>query len=247
MPCVMEADAMADTRDFAADVARYDAWYRTPWGAWADEREQQMLTALARPRAGERALDVGAGTGRLLNRLLAMGLDAWGVEPAPDMRGAAQWRVRGAGHDPARIIGARGEALPFADRSFDLVTAVTVLEFVDRPRDVLREMARTSRGRVFVGALNGASAYGEQIARGEMGNTLARARLFGVDELLALVREHVRPCSLTWRTALLGPRTDDPRELAAQRRLEAEPGADRRPSGAYIAVLAEVSDDRGSA
>ncbi len=232
---------MRDRSDFAADVARYDAWYQTPWGAWADEREHELLLRLARPRAGECALDVGAGSGRLLSRLLVMGLDAWGVEPARDMRDMAQWRLREAGHDPARIIGARGEALPFADGSFDLLTAVTVLEFVQHPREVLWEMARVCRGRVFVGALNCGSAYGEQIARGEMGDTLARARLFGVDELLALVREHVRPRAVTWRTALLGPRTDDPAQLAAQRRLEAEPGADRRRRGAYIAVLAEVS------
>ncbi len=238
---------MCGTADFATEIARYDAWYQTPWGAWADERERQMLIDLARPRAGERALDVGAGTGRLLSRLLAMGLDAWGVEPAPDMRGAAQWRLEQAGHEPARVVAARGEALPFADRSFDLVTAVTVLEFVDRPGDVLREMARVCRGRVFIGALNRDSAYGRQIARGEMGATLSRARLFGVDELVSLIRRCVTPRSATWRTALLGPRTDDAAQLAEQRRRDTEPGADHRRSGAFIAVLAEMSDDRATA
>ncbi|MGD9496782.1 MAG: hypothetical protein AB7Y46_10810, partial [Armatimonadota bacterium] len=59
-----------------------------------------------------------------------------------------------------------------------------------------------------------------------------------------LIREQVRPRAVTWRTALLGPRTDDPAQLAAQRALDGTPGADRRPGGAYIAILAEVSNDR---
>lgn len=235
---------MPARKDFAADVERYDAWYRTPWGAWADEREQRLLSDLAQPQAGERALDVGAGTGRLLVRLLRMGLDAWGIEPAPDMRGVAQWRLAQAGQDPVRVIAAQGERLPCADATFDLVTAITVLEFVEQPDTVLREMARVCRGRVFIGALNRDSAYGRQIARGEMGSTLSRARLFALAELVALVRAQVRPRALTWRTALPGPRTDDPAQLAEQQRLDAEPGADRRLTGAYIAILAEVDDDR---
>lgn len=235
---------MSADSDFAADVAHYDAWYETPWGAWADKCEHQLLTDLAQPQVGERALDVGAGTGRLLLRLLTMGVDAWGIEPASDMRGAARWRLRQAGFDPARVLAARGETLPFPDATFDLVTAVTVLEFVEQPEKVLREMGRVCRGRIFIGALNRASAYGRQIARGDMGSTLSRARLFAVEELVALVQAQVRPRALTWRTALPGPRTNDPAQLAEQQRRAAVAGADRRPTGAYIAILAETDDDR---
>ncbi len=226
---------------FTNDIAAYDAWYRTPWGAYAEAREQELLLELARPRAGERALDVGCGTGRTVAWLLSMGVDAWGVEPAPDMRTAAQRRLRERGHDPGRGTAAVGEALPFADGVFDLVTTITVLEFVDERAALLREMARVCGGGVFIGALNRRSAYGVQIARGEVGDTLARARLFTVDELVSLVREHLRPREVIWRTTLLGPRTDDPDEVKAQRRLDAQPDADRLPTGAYIAVMAELT------
>ena len=41
----------------------YDAWYATPLGALVDREEKQAVLALAKPRAGKRALDVGCGTG----------------------------------------------------------------------------------------------------------------------------------------------------------------------------------------
>jgi len=226
---------------FTSDIAAYDAWYRTPWGAYAEAREQELLLELARPRAGERALDVGCGTGRTVAWLLSMGVDAWGGEPAPDMRTAAQRRLRERGHDPGRVTAAVAEELPFADKSFDLVMAITVLEFLDDRAAALREMARVCRRGLFIGTLNRSSEYATQIERGEVGETLSRARLFTVDQLLVLIREHVAPREVAWRTTLLGPRTDDPDEVEAQRRLDDEPGADRLPTGAFIAVMAELT------
>lgn len=226
---------------FTSDVAAYDAWYRTPWGAWAEERERRLLLDLARPRGGERVLEVGCGTGRTLAWLLSMGVDTWGVEPAPEMREVARVRLREQGYDPARVSAAVAEALPFADGSFDLVMAITVLEFIDDHIAAIREMARVSRRGLFIGALNRNSAYGRQIERGEMGKTLSRARLFTVDELVSLIRRCVAPRSITWRTTLHGPRTDDLQELEHQRRLDNRPDADRLPTGAFIAVMTELS------
>ncbi len=231
---------MTSRGEFTSDVAAYDAWYRTPWGAYAEMRERELLVALAGPRAGESALDVGCGTGRLVAWLLGMGTDAYGVEPAADMREVAQSRLQQLGQDPARVTRAVVEELPFGDDAFDLVSAITVLEFVGDPAPALREMARVCGGRLFLGTLNRQSAYAARIARGEAGETLSRARLFTVEELLGLVREHVRPRAVRWRTTLLGPKTDDLLALAVQRRLDARPGADRLPVGGFIGVHAEL-------
>ena len=38
----------------------YDAWYRTPRGAWIGETEYRLLWNLLAPRPGERLLDVDA-------------------------------------------------------------------------------------------------------------------------------------------------------------------------------------------
>lgn len=44
-------------------ASRYDAWYTTPLGAFADDREKEAVFALAGVRPGVGALDVGCGTG----------------------------------------------------------------------------------------------------------------------------------------------------------------------------------------
>ncbi|MEA3403183.1 MAG: class I SAM-dependent methyltransferase [Armatimonadota bacterium] len=230
---------MSSREQFTSDVASYDAWYRTPWGAYAEEREHQLLMAMARPRAGERAADVGCGTGRLVARLLEHGVNALGVEPDAEMRTVTVRRLAQLGHRE-RTVAASAEELPFAGGSFDLVTAITVLEFVDDPGAAVREMARVCRDRLLIGALNRRSAYGASIARGEMGDTLSRAHLFTVDELMGLVRSHARPRRARWRTTLIGSNTGDPVELAVQRRLDDLLWRRHCPAGAFIGVLAEV-------
>ncbi|MFW5868584.1 MAG: class I SAM-dependent methyltransferase [Armatimonadota bacterium] len=229
-------------RPFTRDVARYDAWYQTPWGAYAEAEELRLLLEMARPVAGERALDVGCGTGRMLARMLALGLDAHGTEPAPDMRAAARWRLERLGHAPELVVDASAERLPFEAGAFDLVTAITVLEFVDELPAALREMARVCRGRIFIGALNARSIYGAGILRGEAGETLSRARLHTPEELAALVREHarVRPRRIDVRTTLIGGYTDDPLQLAVQSELDLKLRSARCGLGGFIGLVAEV-------
>lgn len=232
---------MSDSgRDFSRDVAKYDAWYHTPWGCHAETEELRLLLEMARPRPGERALDVGCGTGRTLARMLTLGLDAEGAEPAPDMRGAAQWRLARLGHDPCRVTDATAERLPFEAGAFDLVTAITVLEFVQDVPGALREMARVCGGRLFVCAINARSVYGARILRGEVGETLSRAGLHTPEELAGIVRQQVRPRRMELRTALVGGYTDDPLELAMQRQLDLRLRSARFARGGVIALVAEV-------
>lgn len=221
-------------------VVRYDAWYGTPWGAYADARERALFFDLARPRSAERALDVGCGTGRYLSSLLSMGLDAFGMEPSRDMLEVAAARLGAQGARGNRLIAGEACALPFREKAFDLVTAITVLEFVHDEDAALREMARVCHGRLFLGVLNRASKYGRQIVAGEMGQTLSRAHLRTVEQWVELVTDAVSPARLTWRTCLLGPKVDSDAELAAQKRLDSLPGSTRVPWGAFVGILAEL-------
>jgi len=130
---------------------QYDAWYRTPRGAWIGDAEFRLLVRLLRPQRGETLLDVGCGTGYFTRRFAReAGLRATGVDPNP------QWLAyaRGLAQPGERFIEGRAEQLPFADRSFEVTASVTALCFIAEQRQALREMLRVTRRRVVLGLLN---------------------------------------------------------------------------------------------
>jgi ubiquinone/menaquinone biosynthesis C-methylase UbiE len=111
------------------------------------------LAALAKPRAGERVLDVGCGTGylsRILSPVITPSGQITGLDPSPPMIEHARR------HAPANctyLVG-EGQDLPFPDGSFDLVTsslAVHHMPIAARPV-ALGEMFRVLRpgGRLLV-------------------------------------------------------------------------------------------------
>ncbi|MQA75242.1 MAG: methyltransferase domain-containing protein [Solirubrobacterales bacterium] len=140
----------------SARAAAYDAWYETPLGRAVDAAECEALIALAAPRAGERALDAGCGTGIYTRRLAERGLEVTGVDVDAEMLAAARLKA-----PAARLVEADVTSLPFEDRSFDLSLAVTVLCFVSDPEQTVSELVRVTRpdGRVVVGELNRWSAW----------------------------------------------------------------------------------------
>ena len=96
------------------------------------------LTEPAAPHGSWRILDVGCGTGGNL----AM-LERFGAVDGVDASAAAvaHCRVRGV----TRVTQARAEALPYADGSYDLVTALDVVEHLDDDVSALQEMHRVLR------------------------------------------------------------------------------------------------------
>jgi SAM-dependent methyltransferase len=95
-----------------------------------------------RPRA---ILDVGCGTGTMVTHLGRYG-DVTGIEASPEA--VAFCHQRGV----TNVQRADGEVLPFADASFDLVTALDVIEHIDDDAGALSEMHRVLRpgGRMLV-------------------------------------------------------------------------------------------------
>jgi SAM-dependent methyltransferase len=130
---------------------QYDAWYRTPRGAWIGDVEFRLLVAMLQPQRGETLLDVGCGTGYFTRRFArAAGLQVSGVDPDPQWLAYAR-SLAGLGED---YVAGRAEQLPFADRSFDCTACVTALCFVAEQRQALREMLRVTRRRLVLGLLN---------------------------------------------------------------------------------------------
>jgi SAM-dependent methyltransferase len=111
-------------------------------------------------------LDVGCGTGALVQRLAQAGYTMSGVDPSEGMLAVLRTR---APEIPA--IRAAGTDLPFGDDSFDLVLTVAVLHHIadaDDVRRTLGEMVRVVRrsGRVLVWDHNPRNPYwGRLMAR----------------------------------------------------------------------------------
>lgn len=102
-------------------------------------------------------LDVGAGTGRTLSKIHAAHpkISLKGVEPSPVLRQVSvdQW-----GLAPDQVMEGDALALPFADRSFDLVTAFGILHHIKDHARAVGEMARVARKGVFI---SDANCYGQ--------------------------------------------------------------------------------------
>lgn len=148
-----------DKRRVSASFSRSAAAYD---GRAAIQRvvQDRMLALLHQeaPRA-RRVLDVGAGTGALLERLLASrpGLAGAAVDLAPGMAAAARARV-----PAAAVASGDAEALPFRDGAFDLVVSTSTFQWLPRLEGALAEAARVlAPGGTLAVALFGARTLGE--------------------------------------------------------------------------------------
>lgn len=99
------------------------------------------------PNPRRRILDVGCGSGGVMTLLSRYG-DTVGLDPYRTPLGLA----RGRGF--TRLVRGDGVHLPFADGSFDVITALDVLEHIPDHRAAAAEIARLLRpGGVFVAAV----------------------------------------------------------------------------------------------
>jgi SAM-dependent methyltransferase len=96
-------------------------------------------------------LDVGCGTGRILGSLRERhpDLELTGVEPVHEMLLQARRRP-GLGS----LVEADGARLPFADRTFDVVTEFAVLHHLVEPSPMVAEMMRVARYAVLLSDTN---------------------------------------------------------------------------------------------
>ena len=93
------------------DAATYDAWYRTPRGAWIGDVEYSLLRRMLAAEHHSSILDVGCGTGYFSRRFARDGHAVTGIDLDPAMVGFARaHRATSEGYLVADAL-----ALPFAD------------------------------------------------------------------------------------------------------------------------------------
>lgn len=136
-------------QEVIAKYARLAPEYDSRWSFYVEATTRETLARLSL-RPADRVLDVGCGTGALLERLARSHPAALlsGVDPVSEMLAVARERV------PAEVELREGwaEQLPFAEEQFDVVVSCNMFHYIQRPVDALREMRRVLRpgGRLIV-------------------------------------------------------------------------------------------------
>lgn len=97
-------------------------------------------------KPGDRVLDVGCGKGFLVKDLVALGIDAYGLDVSPYALMHCEPEVVGRLH-----IGS-ADSLPFPDGSFAAVLSINTIHNLtrDRCKIALQEMQRLAPGKGFV-------------------------------------------------------------------------------------------------
>jgi SAM-dependent methyltransferase len=226
---------LQDHVDFDAIAGIYDDVFPSHITEHYLQRRAQYLLERA---PGPLALDVGAGTGVLAERLSEGGLDVVALDPFPQMLDQLRQRC-----PDFRTVVAPGDAIPFPDDTFDLTYSVAVMHHIaDRGlvRQTLREMVRVTRpgGAIVVWDHNPLNPYWPLIMR-RVPQDNGTERLAPMRELLAGLTRGGARVRRAERLGLMPefiPRWLLPAAAVLERRVEATPGL--RAFCAHNVVLA---------
>jgi ubiquinone/menaquinone biosynthesis C-methylase UbiE len=163
---------------------RYDRWFESPVGRAVLMYERALILELLAPRAGERILDAGVGTGLFTRAFREQGAGIVGLDISLAM-------LHRAAADPGiGWVAGDMKDLPFAVGAFDKVVSVAALEFIDDERRVIAEFFRVTRpgGVVVAATLNSLSPWAarrRETARRDLKSIFSRAFFRSPAELLA--------------------------------------------------------------
>lgn len=165
-----------DDKRFESGAREYAAYLATPEGrlrsdlAFANLEDFLSLSHASKPLC---ALDVGCGTGATGVRLARRGLQVTLLDSSQTMLDFARRAAEEAGvTEKLNLQFGEARQLPslFPASSFDVIVCHNVLEFVDDPMAVLRDMSR---------ALRGSSAILSVLVRNRAGEVFKAAMLMG--------------------------------------------------------------------
>jgi ArsR family transcriptional regulator len=131
-------------------AAAADAWFASHAADWDRERarhipqgavEAAIVAAFGEAPLGD-LIDIGTGTGRMIEVLGPRAASALGIDRSPEMLRLARGRIEESGLRHAEVRHGDMYALPRADRSVDTVVLHQVLHFADDPAAVIAEAAR---------------------------------------------------------------------------------------------------------
>jgi ubiquinone biosynthesis O-methyltransferase len=216
----------------------YRRWRASELGRVTDKLERDLILDLCGDVAGLRVLDVGCGDGDLAAALGRAGAQVTGLDADPRMLRAA-WERQASEVLSIRFVRGDVNALPFADRSFDVVTAITALCFVPDARTAMAEMTRVLKpgGRLVLGELGRYSVWAAfRRIKGWLGSATWRAARFRSAQDLRRLVEQAGLSVTTIRGAVFYP----PVRWLSAMMAGADPALGRRTTigAAFITVAA---------
>ncbi len=181
-----------------------------------EERVEAAILALIGDKPIRAVLDLGTGTGRMLELVAPRAARAVGVDQSPAMLALARSRIDQSGLRNTQLRQGDIYAPPIERDGYDLVIVHQVLHFLDDPARALREAARALRpgGRLLVVDF---AAHGEEFLREQY----AHRRLgFAADEIESfLVEAGLKPLE----TELVPPAPGEPGKLTVALWLARDP------------------------
>jgi ubiquinone biosynthesis O-methyltransferase len=203
----MKADTGFDADSWPKIYAR---WRATEIGVTTGRLESQLILELVGDVTGRRVLDVGCGDGEFAMQLAGRGAIVTGIDASAAMIEAANERAKQQKVNVSFHV-ADVEHLPIPDGQFDIVTAVTILCFLDDPRPVFREVARVLRpgGLFVIGELGRWSTWAAvRRVRAWLGSRLWRGARFRTANELRRLAEQAGFAVKAVRGAIFYPRSN---------------------------------------
>lgn len=143
----------------ATIAANYDAYYETELGRKVDEIEKKMVLEHLERIPVKPMLELGCGTGHWSRFFAEQGFRVMATDSSKIMLRHAEEKK----HDNITFHRADADNLPFENKTFDVVAAVTMLEFTEDKEKVFDEMFRVLKpgGWLLLGCLNANSQLGK--------------------------------------------------------------------------------------
>jgi ubiquinone/menaquinone biosynthesis C-methylase UbiE/predicted transcriptional regulator len=142
---------LAEVKEARAELAA--AFFRQNAESWDsirslyidDDEVRQAIEALWPQRPVADFLDIGTGTGLILDMFADRVERGIGIDNSREMLAVARVNLEKAGRKNCHVRHADMMQLPLADNTFDLVTFHLVLHYAERPGLALREAVRVLR------------------------------------------------------------------------------------------------------
>jgi ArsR family transcriptional regulator len=157
---ILDADRRQAARVLAERARAANERFRRQGADWDEMRALDLpaaaveaaLLSLVPDNAPTRLLDIGTGTGRVLELLAPRVAQGLGVDASKAMLALARSRLARTGLTHCAVRLADMYRLPLADASFDIAVLQMVLHYAEDPAGVLAEAARVLRptGRLIV-------------------------------------------------------------------------------------------------